>query len=426
MKRIAATLALGLAIATAGCATAPAVPVAAATPVQEQRAPVTILVSIDGFRADYLERGFTPTLSGLAESGTWASMRPSFPSKTFPNHWAEVTGYVPDHNGIISNGFVDPARQDEKFTMATTDPFYWNAKEPVWVTAEKAGIRTSAMFWPGSAVAWGGEIIPNSYGKIDGGTRPQDWTAFDQAVTPTQRVNTVIDWLRRPSEIRPQFVTLYFDELDTAGHDGGPDSEEVNAALGEVDADIAALVHGLKSLNQPANIIITSDHGMAEVRNSRTVELNELIAPENYKLVEGGPFATMNPLPGHEAELEAALIRPHEHMTCWNKRDIPARYNYGSNPRIPEYFCLAEMGWQIFQSRREEEKIGGNHGFDPFTPEMAAIFIANGPAFESGKHLGTFDIVDVNPLIRAVLGLPQDMAQDGELAPVSGALKGPQ
>lgn len=421
MKRFSAAVALGLATTLGGCATLPDTPVPAVQ--QQQREPVTILISIDGFRADYLDRGVTPTLSALAADGTSASMYPSFPSKTFPNHWAAVTGYVPDHSGITANGFSDPARADEKFTMATTDPFYWNDKEPIWVTAEKAGVRTAAMFWPGSAVAWGGEVIPNSYGKVDGGTRPQDWAAFDQAITPTQRVNTVLDWLRRPADIRPQFITLYFDEVDTAGHEAGPDSDVVQTALRNVDADIATLMQGLAELNQPANIVITSDHGMAEVRNSRTVELNSLIAQDNYQLVETGPYATMNPLPGHEAELEEALIRPHDHMACWNKRNIPARYSYGTNPRIPEYLCLADMGWQIFASRREEEKIGGNHGFDPFSPEMAAIFIANGPAFRRGERIDTFNNVDINPLMRALLGLPQDVTFDGQFGTVREALE---
>ena len=390
--------------------------------MQEQRAPVTILVSIDGFRADYLERGVTPTLSALARGGVSAAMRPSFPSKTFPNHWAEVTGYVPDHNGIVANSFTDPSRADEKFTMATTDPFYWNGREPIWVTAEKAGIRTAAMFWPGSAVAYGGEIMPGNYGKVEGGTRPQDWTAFDQAVSATQRVNTVLDWMRRPTAIRPQLVMLYFDEVDTAGHEGGPDSAAVNAALAEIDADIEMLVSGLEKLGQPANLVITADHGMAETRDSRTVELDRIISREDYQLVEAGPYASLNPAPGRAAALEDKLLAPHEHMQCWRKGDIPSRFQYGSSPRIPAYLCLADIGWQIFPARRGGDRVGGNHGYDNAAPEMAAVFIANGPAFRRGATLALFNNTDVNPLLRAMLGLSQDESMDGRLGPVAGAL----
>ena len=87
-------------------------------------APVTILVSIDGFRPDYLDRGVTPNLSALAAGGVSAAMRPSFPSVTFPNHWTLVTGKVPDHHGIVGNRMEDPARPGEAFTMASDDPFW--------------------------------------------------------------------------------------------------------------------------------------------------------------------------------------------------------------------------------------------------------------------------------------------------------------
>lgn len=391
---------------------------------QDQRAPVTILVSIDGFRADYLARGETPTLARLAAGGASAAMIPSFPSKTFPNHWAEVTGTYPDHNGITANSFTDPARPEprDRFTMATTDPFYWNAKEPLWVTAEKAGIRTAAMFWPGSAVAFGGTLVPRGYGRVDGGVRPQDWQAFDQNVTPVQRVNTVLDWLRRPAAIRPKLVLLYFDQVDTAGHNGGPNGSEVDAALRSVDGDIAALLRGLDELGQPANLVITADHGMAETRGSRVVALDQLLSPDDYVLDEGGPYASLYAKPGREVALEAALLKPHDHMQCWRKGEIPARFHYGTNPRIPPYFCLAETGWQIFDHAAGDDRVGGNHGYDNHAPEMAALFIANGPAFRSGVSLPSFENVDVNPLIRRLLGLPQDAALDGSLTPLEPAL----
>ena len=396
----------------------------AATSAPQQRAPVTILISIDAFRPDYLERGLTPTLSKLAAEGVSAAMIPSFPSKTFPNHCAEVTGYYPDHSGIVANAFTDPARPEPKdrFTMATTDPFYWNAKEPVWVTAEKAGIRTAAMFWPGSAVAWGGQLAAHGYGRTEGGIRPEDWQAFDQNVNPVQRVNAVIDWLRRPAAIRPKLVLLYFDQVDTAGHASGPDGADIGPALESVDADIAMLVEGLAALGQPANLVITADHGMAETLGRRTIALDTVLSPEDYTLDESGPYATLRPMPGHEKALEVKLLSPHQHMQCWRKEDIPARFHYGTNVRIPPYFCLAQPGWQIFDHPSSDDRVGGNHGYDNQAPEMRALFIANGPAFAHGATLPPFENVDVNPLLRRVLGLPQESAMDGTLVPVEGAL----
>ncbi len=386
-------------------------------------APVTILVSIDGFRPDYLDLGVTPNLSALAASGVSAAMRPSFPSVTFPNHWTIVTGKVPDHHGIVGNRMEDPARPGEAFTMASDDPFWWNAAEPIWVTAEKAGVRTATMFWPGANVGWGGTIIPDSHGGIAGATRPEDWQQFNQAVTGAARVDAVIDWMRRPLATRPRFVTLYFDTVDSAGHANGPRAAATTQAVADVDAQIGRLVQGLRELRQPANLVIVADHGMAETDAARTVALDRVANPADYRLLESGPYATLFAMPGHEAALEAALLKPHPHMTCWRKGQVPTRFRYGTNPRIPPYVCLAETGWLILKTAATGAFHGGAHGYDNRAPDMAALFIANGPAFVGGKRLASFDNTDVNPLLRDLIGLPAATGLDGDDAPFRQVLK---
>ncbi len=417
MKRIAAAIALGVATLSGGCATVGQTPPAA---VAEQREPVTILVSIDGFRPDFLDRGLTPTLSRLAQTGVSADMQPSFPTKTFPNHWTLVTGLVPDRHGITANMMEDSSRPGETFTMATVDPYWWSEAEPLWVTAEKAGIRSAAMFWPGSAVPWGGTAM--SWGPVEDGILPQDWQQFSMQVSNTQRVNSVLDWLRRPAEIRPEFVTLYFDTVDSAGHGGGPGGEEVAAALRNVDNHMAQLLEGLEDLGQPANILVVSDHGMAATSSERVVALDGIVDPSLYRLVEGGPYATFEPTEGNRAAFEAAILAPQAHMECWRKGEIPARFHYGTHPRIPPYLCLAETGWTIAPTAPDQSWTGGNHGYDDTAPEMAALFIAHGPAFRNGVELDSFRNTAVAPLIRRLIGLPQDASLDGSLEPVEGAL----
>jgi predicted AlkP superfamily pyrophosphatase or phosphodiesterase len=386
-------------------------------------APVTILVSIDGFRPDYLDRGVTPNLNALAAGGVSASMRPSFPSVTFPNHWTLVTGKVPDHTGIVGNRMEDPARPGEAFTMASDDPFWWNAAEPIWVTAEKAGVRTATMFWPGANVGWGGTIVPDSHGAVAGATRPEDWEQFNQAVTGAQRVDAVIDWMRRPAATRPRFVTLYFDTVDSAGHASGPQGAATTRAVADVDVQIGRLVQGLRDLNQPANLVIVADHGMAATDSARTIALDRVANPADYRLLESGPYATLFPVAGREAALEAALLKPQAHMTCWRKGNVPARLRYGTNPRIPPYVCLAEDGWLILKSAATAPFHGGAHGYDNRAPDMAALFIANGPAFVGGKRLASFDNTDVNPLLRDLIGLPAGTGLDGDDAPFRQVLR---
>jgi len=388
----------------------------------EARQPVTILVSIDGFRADYLDRGITPNLSALAAHGISAAMRPSFPSKTFPNHWTLVTGKVPDHHGIVANRFEDPARPGEVFTMASDDPFWWNAAEPIWVTAEKAGIRTATMFWPGSNVAWGGQREKREWSETTGGTRPSDWQQYNQAVTPVQRVSAVIDWMRRPAATRPKLVTLYFDQVDTAGHHYGPVDPHTNEAIADADRDIGLLVEGLRELGQPANLVIVADHGMAATSSERVIALDKFTDPKLYDVGDTGPFATITPAKGKDAKVAAALLKPHDHMQCWRKQDIPARLRYGTNPRIAPYFCLAETGWEIAKTAPKEAKSGGSHGYDNAAPEMAALFVAAGPAFRPAGKLAAFDNVDIAPLLRDLLGLPQASDGDGNDTPFGPVL----
>lgn len=387
------------------CATLPTQPASTSTAV-EQRAPVTILVSIDGFRSDYLARGVTPHLAALADDGVQASMQPSFPTKTFPNHWAIVTGDRPDRNGIIANSMEDVSRPDEKFTMASDDPYWWSEAEPIWVTAEKAGVRTATMFWPGSNVPWGGTKEQAWPYTITGGTRPSDWAQFNQAIDGTQRVNMVLDVLRRPADIRPEFVTLYFDTVDTAGHIYGPDAPETTRALAEVDARVGDLVDGLKAMGQPANLVIVADHGMAANSSDRVVALDRVANPADYRVIESGPYATLAALPGHEKALEAALLKPHPHMQCWRKSEIPARFHYGTHRRIPPYFCLGQTGWEVQATAPKKAVAGGNHGWDDRAPEMQALFIANGPAFVKGaKPAPDFTNVDVYPMLARLIGV---------------------
>jgi predicted AlkP superfamily pyrophosphatase or phosphodiesterase len=397
--------ALFLALTLAACATAP--PKTAGTP------PLTILISIDGFRADYLDRGVTPTLSGLARDGVRAGMRPSFPSKTFPNHYAIVTGLRPDRNGIVDNTMLDPNipgvtfRISDKVTGA--DARWWNEATPIWVTAERAGVRTATMFWPGSDVA------------IQG-VRPSRWRLFDMSLPAQARTDQLLAWLDTPPAERARFATLYFDDVDTAGHHFGPDSGEVNAAAATVDAAIGRLLEGLKARGIVANLVIVADHGMAATPDNQKIFYDDLLPKDAARTITLGAFLSLYPNPGHEADVARALLRPHEHLQCWRKQDIPRRFHYGANPRVPPYFCLPQTGWTVtthgYKPKTPER---GAHGFDPYSPEMRAIFVAEGPAFRRGVTLPSFDNVDVYPLLARLIGV-RPKAGDGRLADLAGAL----
>lgn len=383
---------------------APAAPLAATT--SGQRTPVTILVSIDGFRPDYLRQGNTPNLDALAARGVLGTMRPSFPTITFPNHYTLVTGLRPDRNGIVENTMEDPRRPGVTFKISdvkqTGDRFWWDEAEPIWVSAERAGIRTGTMFWPGSDAAVGG-------------VRPSVWLPYTAAITSSQRVQFVLDWLRRPAADRPGFATLYFDVVDKTSHNQGFDSPEKVAAIQEVDASIGQLTQGLAALGVAANLIIVSDHGMEGVQVGHELDPSQVVNARLARVQFGGPLLFFYPNAGRDAEVAGAVLRTHPHFRCWRREALPARFDYGRNGRVPPFVCLADSGWR-FTTEPPLAFAKGEHGFDPLDPAMRALFLAVGPAFRTGRTSGEFDNVDVYPLLRVLIGLPAAANVDGSAA----------
>lgn len=387
------SLSLGLLLFLAACASTPRPAAPSPDPV---RRPLVVLVSIDGFRFDYLHRGHTPVLDQLAAEGASGPMTPSFPSLTFPNHYTVVTGLHPDHHGIVANSMVDP--ELGKFSLgdaaAVTDSRWWDEGEPIWVTAERQGVPTGTMFWPGSEAAIHG-------------VRPSHWAAYDKAVTGDARVDQALAWLDLPQAQRPRLTTLYFDIVDTAGHGFGPDAPETAEAMRSVDASIGRLVEGLKArgLYDQTVLVIVSDHGMAATSPDRVVWIDDLIDPAAIQIIYGGALLTADATPGHEAEVQQKLVGRHPHMECWNKADVPARLAYGSNPRVAQIVCMVETGWLAATRARPVTHAGGAHGYDNRAPEMAALFIAHGPGVIAGRRLNDLDSVDVQPFLARLLGV---------------------
>lgn len=386
---------------------------AVALPARAQDRPV-ILIGIDGFRADYLDPAVTPTLAGLAADGVTAQggMKPSYPTVTFPNFVTLVTGVHPDRHGLVYNAVRDPRAPDRRFTLgnrAEVMDGFWYEAEPIWVTAERAGVRTATMFWPGSEAAIGG-------------VRPTYWIPFEQTVPTGARVNIVLGWMTLSEAERPRLVTLYFDVVDTAGHRFGPGAPETQQALVQVDAAVAQLMTGLEARGIEADLIVVADHGMAPISADRIVWLDERVDPAVLSVEALGPVALLNSAAGREADA-AGLVGRGEHHECWAKADVPERLAYGRNPRVPAYVCAAETGWIIgIRGQTDPARVaGGAHGYDNDAPEMRALFIAHGPAFRPGVVLPSLDSVDVQPLLARLLGL-NVQAGDGRVDDTAAAL----
>ncbi|MCI4569299.1 ectonucleotide pyrophosphatase/phosphodiesterase [Lysobacter sp. CFH 32150] len=405
--RLLSTLLLALGLAA--CASSP--PLTA-------RTPTVVLISIDGLRADLIGSGRMPTLDALARDGVQAEwMNPSYPTLTFPNHYTLVTGLRPDHHGIVHNTMLDPVLGTFALRArgAVEDPRWWGG-EPIWVTLQKRGGRAATMFWPGSEAPIAGQ-------------HPRDWHKFSYDVTAEQRVDQVLAWMERPAAERPGFITLYFNHVDSASHAHGTHSQEAAAAMREVDDALARLLAGFDSrgLRDRIDMVVVSDHGMVDTSGREYLDDYLQAAGlriDGAEIVAIGEVVGVSPRPERSAALERALLGRHPHSTCWRKHELPVQWHYGSHPRVPPIVCQADPGWELVTraDEREREAPHGAHGYAPETPEMRAVFVADGPDFGDGVRIDAFDNVDVYPLLARLLRI-EPLPNDGDITSLRPALR---
>lgn len=377
-----------------------------------------ILISFDGFRWDYLEKTETPNLDRLAANGVKANaLIPAFPSKTFPNHYTIVTGLYPGNHGIVANTMYDPVF-DATFSLGNREEVQngrWWGGEPIWVTAEKQGLKTLCNFWPGSEA----EIQ---------GVRPTYWVKYDGNVPNEERVQKVLDYLDKPAKERPSFYTIYFSDPDDYGHLVGPDSSAINVAIQECDARIGQLIAGLeqRDLFDKVNIMIVSDHGMAQLSQDRLIFLDDYLDPTNLKIINWSPVMDIW---CDESEVDSIfnLINgKHPNFSVYKKQDIPERLHYSNNRRIAPIIGIADNGWSItthdYFDSHQSFYTGGTHGYDPEHPDMHAFFLAHGPAFKSGVTIPAFENIQLYNLMAKVLDIEPE-PNDGDIETINNVLK---
>jgi predicted AlkP superfamily pyrophosphatase or phosphodiesterase len=406
MKRLLAALGLLFGLFLASCS----------TPPSRTAAGPLILISIDGFRWDYLARHGAPTLKALAAGGVHATrLTPSFPSKTFPNHYTIVTGLYPSHHGIVANWFYDPA-DNAKFDMSKTESRWWDGGEPVWITAEKQGVRSACFFWPGSEAE-------------QRGIRPSFFKPFDKKLTAADRVDGLLAWLALPPGQRPRLATLYFDIVDDMGHKFGPLAPETAAAVRETDNAVARLLAGLErlGLRETANLVIVSDHGMSEMSPEQTVFLEDLMDPSQVRVEATGPYGGVRPNAGVNISALVAGIRAKAppQIKVYLREEMPARFHYNAGDSIPPILLLADDHWSVEERGRWSlswaRNSKGNHGWDPATSNMGALFIASGPIFKRGVEIPDVENIHIYNLLCAALALTP-APNDGDQRLVKAAL----
>jgi alkaline phosphatase D len=378
----------------------------------QQSKPYVVLVSLDGFRYDYARKYGAKHLLALAADGAIAGegMIPAYPAVTFPNHYTLVTGLYPEHHGIVADNFYDPVRK-QRFSYS--DPVVsrdgsWYGGEPLWVLAEKQGMRTACFFWPGSEA------------EIDGG-RPTYYLKFDDRIPDEKRIDQVIAWLRLPPEQRPHFLTLYYSTVDHAGHQYGPDSPQTAAAVQHVDQLVGALWSELEQLHLPVDLIVVSDHGM-EHEQGPWIDLSRYADLQNFTTV--GSLLYPNSEAAAEKAYQELKIKT-DTFTVYRRNRVPAAMHYTTNPREGDPVVIANGPYAI-RAHVDVQDLPpdpGVHGYDPRTMKsMRALFLAVGPDIRPHSTLEPFENVNLYPLLAKLLGLEAPQV-DGNLNVLSKILK---
>lgn len=377
----------------------------------EGREPLLLLIGIDGLKWDIIDRHPAPALGSVAEQGVRVqSLVPVMPSKTFPNFYAIATGLYPEHNGVLDNATFDPSL-DTTFRMSTQDDPRWFEGEPIWITAEKQGVRAATMFWVGSAA----EI---------GGRRPSYWHAFDGSISNQARVQQVLEWIDLPPAERPQFISVYFEAIDSASHSAGVDSIEEREAVATIDAAVAELFAGMESrgVQESTNVIVVGDHGMVDLSEGRTIYLNDyvdfskLYSPQLSGERQGNVvYAAFHGDERAVNEVYAATVNVHPNMKVYRKNDFPDWMRLSHPQRGPDLVIVPDNGWMVSKRGVPYRGPRATHGFSPLEKDMHAAMFVRGPAFRQGAVVDSLEVVDIYSIMTRVLGI-QAGPHDGNAA----------
>lgn len=374
---------------------------------QQDNVPYVILVSFDGFRNDYSKLYSLPNFQSFANEGAEAEgLIPSFPSKTFPNHYTLVTGLYPGHHGLVDNSFYDPDRNEYyamKMKDRVQDPYYYSGT-PLWKLAKDNNIRSASFFWVGSE-------LPKEE------LRPDYFYPYDESVADTLRVDQVIKWLGLPVNERPHFITLYFSSPDHEGHLFGPESPEAKKAAVNADRLLSRLRNGVKETGLPVNLIVVSDHGMFELKNEAAnyIFLDEIIDTKKHQIkysVSGSQAHLYVSTDKQRDSLYNKLKIKSKKFSVRPQEEFPPHWHYNA-VRSGDLLMTANPGYYIVENRSKFEALRkrgptiGVHGYDPvLVPQMRGIFIAHGPNIKAGLKLPAFENIHVYPLIAKILDLP--------------------
>jgi predicted AlkP superfamily pyrophosphatase or phosphodiesterase len=337
--------------------------------------PIVILISWDGTRHDYPERTRLPALERLERDGVRTQLVPVFPTNTFPNHVSLATGAYPARHGIVGNSFLDRVRG----VFRRASDASWLDAEPLWITAERQGVRAAVFFWVGSESDWNGSGA--TYRK----------SPFDSGVPESEKVAQILTWLDLPDVVKQ---------------------------LGQQDRELGRLLEGLdrRKAWQTVTLIVTSDHGMAFADRDLDVLTPLKERGISARIFPGGGMAYLWLDDPRRRDEALAVLEALENVRSYASERLPTRLKGYHPRRSGDIIVITEPPYRFRRSSLLDRVVGlsGMHGYTPDHSEMAAIFYAMGRGVPRDLCLETVRAIDVAPTVSRLLAIEPPRHSQGQ------------
>jgi predicted AlkP superfamily pyrophosphatase or phosphodiesterase len=431
------------------------------------RAPAgrVVLVSLDGLYPDIYRRASElgvrmPNLERLAREGTSADgMLGIFPSSTYPSHTTLITGVRPARHAIVSNSVFAPDGGEPGW--------YWYADSLHATTlpqaAHAAGLVVAVSNWPALVGApWVEWHLPEiwSVGSGDATSREKTLRSATPGLVEAVEArfgswtDARFEWGAQDDRItdgavylveakRPHLLLVHLVEVDHILHAEGRDAPPALRAFEVADRQIGRILTALErsGLRDSTNVVVVGDHGFANVHTE--FRPNVVLARAGLLAAGGGASwrarartttaaAAVYVRDPKDSEAAKQARRELESLSAgalagvFEVLDRATLDAYGAFPGAA--FGLACRPGYSFSGSAEGELLvasrsRGMHGYRPEEPAMHSGFVACGPRFAAGLQVPLVRMLDVAPMLAAVLGV--DLGPQAEGIVVPGLLRAP-
>lgn len=376
----------------------------------------TILVVIDAFRHDYLQRDSTPFLKSLIKDSKY--IKKLLPSYGFCERTEILVGKTSKETNYFTAIGFDPENSPYKSIkkyINIISPFY--EKFPViikrifrrllWEYSSRQPFGFSSVNIPLSSLSFfaltedgSNSMINNSEQSIYNRLKSIGYkinkksftTLTDKQVYDDKgRMNELLKNIKDDSAL----YMLYLGDCDKFGHIYGPDSLDMNKKLRKIDSDIKIFVDNVKSVDPDVNYIFVGDHGMSTVEHH--IDLLKIVKEnfsqfkdgEDYLLFADSTIFRIWILNQDKKILIDKIINSifsFDSISLYGNLTKPSLLGFKNDRLYGDYVWCANNGVLILPDyfNPSYKTVKGMHGYDPLNNNNAlGMAICYGPDFEN-------------------------------------------